>query len=371
MALKILYITNKISPPGGLERVLALKTSSLADDFSYEVHIITLNQGNESVFHHFSPRIHMHDLRVAGTGLSKLWQYVSQIRAKVAEIRPDVIDVCDDGLKGFFIPVLLQFRYPLVYERHVSKTIEYNAERIGALQKMAIRVKYLIMNILARTFDAFVVLTEGNTREWNLPNMMVIGNPLTFYPEQVSSLENKVVMAAGRHVYQKGFELLLEAWAHIHHQFPDWKLKIYGKPESGVDLFDYRAKLKLESSVELIPPVQDIDQKYLEASVYALSSRFEGFGMVLTEAMACGVPCVSFDCPCGPSDIISHEQDGLLVSNGDIKALANGLALLMANQELRKQMGQMARQSVLRYSKNATMQIWSRLFTQLSSKKRR
>jgi glycosyltransferase involved in cell wall biosynthesis len=365
MPIRILYITNKISPPGGLERVLAIKTSSLAEDFGYEVHILTLNQGNEPVFHDFSPKIQMHDVEVKGNPFVYLWQYASKIQAKVAEIQPDVIDVCDDGLKGFFLPLILGRRKKLVYERHVSKVIEFNAPEMGLLKWNFIRFKFFLMDFLALYFSRFVVLTPGNVAEWKCHNLEVISNPLTFLPETFSSLENKKVIAVGRHVFQKGFELLLQAWARLMKDFPDWKLEIYGNPESGVDLFALRQSLGLEQSVALLPPEKNIEEKYLEASVYALSSRFEGFGMVLIEAMACGVPCVSFDCPCGPSDIIENGVDGLLVENGNVEKLASGLAFLMKNEAERKRMGQVARHSVQRFSKKETMEKWDQLFRKL------
>jgi glycosyltransferase involved in cell wall biosynthesis len=370
--MRILYITNKISPAGGLERVLAIKTSAMADDFGHDVHILTLNQGKEEVFHAFSPRIRMHDISVPSFPISFVWAYVKGIRALVAAIEPDIVDVCDDGLKAFFVPLILGKGIPVVYERHVSKVIEFNAPGDSWLKRMVVSLKYRLMQALAPGFARFVVLTAGNVPEWGqLPNLVVQPNPLTFYPDRVSTLSNKRVLAIGRHAYQKGFDLLLEAWKLVQEKHPDWRLDLYGKEDPSLGLQNLAGRLKLESSVHFFEPVSDIENQYLEASVYVLSSRFEGFGMVLTEAMACGVPCVSFDCPCGPSDIIQHEADGLLVSNGDVAGLADAVCRLISDQELRRQMGKNARKNVLRFSRSETVAQWDSLFSALTTLNRK
>jgi glycosyltransferase involved in cell wall biosynthesis len=348
--MRILYITNKISPAGGLERVLAIKTSALADDFGHEVHILTLNQGSEEVFHAFSPKIRMHDLSIPSSPVSYAKAYAVGIQTIVRKIQPDVVDVCDDGLKAFFVPLILGKKVPVVYERHVSKVIEFNAPGRSWLKRAVVGLKYRLMQALAPGFTRFVVLTKGNVSEWGkLPNLIVQPNPLTFYPDRTSDLNGKRVLAIGRHAYQKGFDLLLQAWKTVQEKHPDW----------------------VDGTVRFFEPVRNIENQYLEASVYVLSSRFEGFGMVLTEAMACGVPCVSFDCPCGPADIIRHEEDGLLVPDGDVEGLAKSVSRLISDPSLRQSMGKRAREHVLRFSQSETVAQWDQLFWNLITPKPR
>ncbi|HPI09967.1 MAG TPA: glycosyltransferase family 4 protein [Catalimonadaceae bacterium] len=363
--MKILYITNKISPSGGLERVLAIKTSGLAEQFQHEVHIVTLNQKDEPVFHDFSPKIRMHDLAVPVGTLSYLTGYISAIRKIIEEINPDLIDVCDDGVKAFLVPWIAGKKYPVVYERHVSKTIEFNSDSTGFVKKLIIRLKFSLMDSLGKNFARFVVLTNGNKLEWSLPNVEVIPNPLTFYPDSTSSLENKKVLAIGRHSFQKGFDHLLQAWKIVSNRHPDWILDLYGKEDPAIGLRKLCKDLQLDGTVQFHDPVKNIEEQYLASSIYALSSRFEGFGMVLTEAMACGVPCVSYDCPCGPSDIITSGEDGILVENGDITQLAEKICFLIENEAERKRMGSNARKSVTRYSGNEILAKWHNLFTGL------
>lgn len=362
----LLYITNQICGPGGLERVLSVKASNLADNFSYKVHILTLNQGDEPLFYAFSKAITYHDISVGGNPLAYIKQYKNGIKNIVAKVNPDIILVCDDGLKGFFLPLLLKKPCPMIYERHVSKMIELNhRKRTGIKGKLLIRFKFGLMNFAGRYYDKFVVLTEGNTKEWNFKNLAVIPNPLPFYPDEVATLDSKKVLAVGKLSEQKGFDLLLQSWNKVAKKFPDWTLHIFGKGNDQGLLDTYCDTHNLTDSVTIHEPSKEIIKEYQDASLYVLSSRFEGFGMVLIEAMACGVPCVSFDCPYGPSDIVSDKKDGLLVTNGDIDMLATSMETLMGDTDLRSQYGKKARDTVRKYEADAICRKWDGLFTDL------
>ena len=173
-----------------------------------------------------------------------------------------------------------------------------------------------------KRLDKFIVLTEEDKASWTeLSNVEVIPDPLAFDITEVSPLKAKRVIAVGRYVYQKGFDLLLQAWAKIEKLFPDWELAIYGMGDrSSYENLAQQLGINM-NRCHLNGSTQNIRKEYLESSLFVFSSRFEGFGMVLIEAMACGLPVVSFDCPCGPKDIVSHDEDGLLVPSGDIDKL--------------------------------------------------
>ena len=363
--IKLVYITNQICGSGGLERVLSIKASYLSDILRYEVHIITLNQGNTPLFYKFSPNLIYHDISATGNKLIYAIKYIKGLRKTVQKINPDVISVCDDGLKGFFVPYILGKPCPMVYERHVSKNIEIKTDNISLITKLKLACIFRLMHRGAKIYNKFIVLTKGSLREWNLNNLMVIPNPLSFYPNTSSTLHTKKVIAVGKHCRQKGYDRLLKSWVSIAKQFPDWALEIYGTIDKDEGIKDLANKLGISKSVTCFPPVKNIQVKYQSASVYVMSSRYEGFGMVLIEAMAYGVPCVSFDCPYGPSDIIQNGVDGYIVPNGDVKALSEKLALLMEDKGLREKMGANSRMNVLRFMPETIMSKWDILFKSL------
>jgi glycosyltransferase involved in cell wall biosynthesis len=280
-------------------------------------------------------------------------------------IQPDIICVCDDGLKAFFIPQFLKTKAPIIYERHVSKEIEMN-EKFNLLKKISIKIKWMLMNCLAPYFSSFIVLTNGNVNEWkHLKNLKVIPNPLSFCSEQSSSLRSKKVIAVGKQGYQKGYDRLLPAWKKVVEKHPDWHLEIYGTIAPEMKLAAQAQELNIENSVHFYPPEKDIQSKYLEASIYVMPSRFEGFGMVLIEAMTCGLPCVSFDCPHGPADIITHGEDGFLIENGNIEQMANSVMQLIGDELFRIKMGNSAKQNVQRFLPEHIMRQWDVLFESL------
>ncbi len=364
--MRLLYITNQICGAAGLERVLSIKAKLLAEAYHYDVHIITLNQGDMPLFYDFGNAITYHDIELPQNKLGYLKGYVKQLRSYVKKIQPDVISVCDDGLKGFFVPLLIGKPCKMIYERHVSKEIEKENDTFKLLPWLKRKLTFNLMYFGGRYYDKFVVLTKGNLNEWPLKNTMVINNPLSFSDTVPrSTLTNKIVLAVGRHDYQKGYERLLESWRLVMQQHSDWKLHIYGKKNPSIKLDALAQTLNITNAVSFFDPVKDISNVYQNSSIFALSSRYEGFGMVLTEAMVHGVPCVSFDCPYGPSDIIDHDVNGVLIKNGDTEAFAKALSKLMSNEDLRLQMGQAAKEKASHFKPEKILNEWDALFRSL------
>lgn len=359
--MKLLYITNGINGSGGLERVLSVKASLLVEDFGYEVSVMVLNEAHQNPFYEFSPKIKFYSIDVGGNPFRYWKSYKNGIRKTVNEINPDIISVCDDGLKAFFIPQFLKTKAKIIYERHVSKLVEARTGQ-SFFKKITTQTKWFLMEKLAKKFSKFIVLTDGNKNEWrSLKNIEVIPNPLSFYPDKSSDLESKTVICVGKISYQKGQDLLVKAWQKVCEKYPDWRLELYGKANE-----DYLNTENLkQKNIFFFPPEKNIEQKYLESSVYVMSSRFEGFGMVLIEAMACGVPCVSFDCDYGPGDIIADNEDGFLAEKENTDDLAEKLMLLIENEAMRKNFGKNAKENVKRFLPENILLKWDDLFKSL------
>jgi glycosyltransferase involved in cell wall biosynthesis len=183
-----------------------------------------------------------------------------------------------------------------------------------------------------------------------------------------SNCNSNHVIFVGRITYQKGLDALIEVWKLVHEKHPDWFLDIYGEGE----LKEYYENIieKLNINILIHHPESTILQRYCESSMLLLTSVYEPFGLVLPEAMSCGVPVVAFDCPYGPADIITDGVDGFLVKNRDINEFANRVCQLIEDKELRVQMGQAAVKSAQRYRADIIMAKWKELFERLCQKEK-
>jgi glycosyltransferase involved in cell wall biosynthesis len=208
-------------------------------------------------------------------------------------------------------------------------------------------------------------VTQQGKNEWGSKNLAVIPNPLWFSSDVVSSLTNKRVIAVGRHAYEKGYDRMFAAWKQVVDKYPGWTLDIYGDDNPEYNIRQLARDAGVDKNVNFIPSTKNIIDAYLESSICIMTSRYEGFGMVLLEAMACGVPCVAFNCPVGPSDIISNTIDGVLVEDGNIEDLVKSVLLLIEDTALRLEMGAKAKKSSEAYNLDVIMQQWDTLFKSL------
>ena len=219
--------------------------------------------------------------------------------------------------------------------------------------------------------NAVLTLTNKDTLRYKevLPNASIQKLTNSIPIEDVKGVDytNKVIVAAGRLVDQKGFDLLIKSFSLIKDEFPDWKVKIYGQGKEYVNLEFLIQENELYNQVHLMGPSRTMNQDLSKASIYALTSRYEGFGMVIAEAMAVGLPVVSFNCPEGPEEIISHGEDGYLVSAEDINEFSMYLKKLMNDQDLRTKLGNNAKINVKRYSTSSIGQEWVKLLNSFRS----
>jgi glycosyltransferase involved in cell wall biosynthesis len=360
--MKILYVVPKINNEGGVARVLSVKTNYLVENFGDEVHILTQNGGNNPLFYNFNDKIALHDMFLQGNKISFFLQYVKELKKVLLNINPDLIIVCDNGLKGYTIPFILKTNKPIVFECHGSKYIE---EKAQTKYFSSTKIKLIFKELSAKKFTKFVGLSKESLKEWNLKNGAIIPNPLWFEASRFAHLKSKKVIAIGRHSYEKGLDRILEIWQKVIEKHPDWSLEIYGKSNENQELQKLANSLNINNNVTFFEPVENINDKYLEASIVAMTSRTEGFGMVLIEAMALGLPCVAYDCPCGPRSIIQNNENGFLVEDGNIDSFVQKMELLIEDENLRIQMGKNAHKSIKIYDLDSIMQQWKSLFENL------
>lgn len=374
--LKIVYCTPALYMAGGVERVLTLKANYFAEHFGYDITIILTEGKDKPLFYPLSDKIKVVNLDIGFetlwtcSFLKKIWVYLRKQRVykrrlseELMRIRPDITIsllrreinfLCDikDGSKK-------------IGELHVNRENYRNFEANDTNVVKRLFSKFWMRSLVShlKRLDRFVVLTEEDKRSWvELHNVEVIPDPLAFPIDKLSPLTKKRVIAVGRYVYQKGFDLLLQAWSQVAEQFPEWELAIYGMGDRAPyekiidDLQIDRSRCHLNASTN------DIRQEYLNSSLFVFSSRFEGFGMVLIEAMACGLPVISFDCPCGPKDIVRHDEDGLLVPVGNVDLLANAMHQVMSDAMKRTLMASVAVKNVQRFRISEVAKRWEALF---------
>lgn len=378
--MKLVYCILDYHSPGGTDRTLSIQANYFAEK-GHEVHIVsTENPSAAEPFYKFSGKIKFHNLKINYHEVDGRLNpvcilkriYLGNLHRKrlsklLETIKPDITV----GLMGHETSFLASMKdgSRKVAQFHFFryfKDIEYKYNSVPLLKKWFAQVKEFRKWKHIKDYDAFVVLTKEDAENWKeFDNVYVIPNALPFDCTETSDCENKLVLSVGRLVYQKGYDILVRAWKKVNDIHKDWKLVIYGKGEDYDKITEEIKINNLQDSFLICPPAGNIQDKYKDASIYVLSSRYEGFGMVLMEAMSCGVPSVSFTCPCGPSDIVKDGEDGFLVPVGDVEMLAERICRLIENDELRKAMGQNARNNMQRYSVDKVMKEWEKLFERL------
>lgn len=375
--MKILYQIHSTYNPGGMERVLLNKVRYLVEEKGWDVAVVTTDQHGRPSFYPFPEGVRMIDLVVNYSDdngrpfMQKLLGYFrrrqvhkKRLKALLEEERPDIVDCFYPG-ECSFVPSLSDGSKK-VMELHQSKLFHHQYNRSG-LMGLADKVRARMDERLVRRFDRFVVLTQEDKEMWGeMPGIRVIPNAANFIAEKYSDCTAKRVIAVGRLDYQKSFDRLIQVWEKVHLQMPQWRLDIFGQGEWQEMLQRLIDERGLQEVVKLNAPTKNIGKEYSESSMLVMSSHYEGFPMVMIEAMACGLPAVCFDFKCGPRDIIVEGENGLIVPDGDIEALAEAMVRLMKDDELRKRMGENAKKVVEIYSEDRVMGLWVNLFEEIS-----
>lgn len=382
--MKIVYIYHSFIFKGGIERVFCDKMNYLAQNTSYDVTFITFEQGNHPFAYKLNDRIKVVDINCR---FAELWNYniikrnilnfilrrklKKCLTATLKKESPDIVISTTEDIKYNYCIFNLPYRFIVESHVHMKEIIKSSTKKqffIHSISKIFFKWKLSKIN----KCKLLVALTDADKRDWSKvinSDIIIIPNILTFYPDKITdySKRSKRILCVGRLTKQKGFDLMIKVWAKIADKHKDWKVDIYGDGELNNTLNGLIKNYCLDESITIHPATNHIYDEYMDSSIFAFSSRFEGFGLVLIEAMSCGVPCISFDCPHGPSEIITNGRNGLLVQNGNIDEFANSLDSMINNYEQRKFMSINARIDSQKYKRENIMPQWIELFETLSN----
>ena len=380
--IRIIYVLKSLAQKAGLDRVIADKINYLAR-LGYEINLVTYEQGQHPLSYDIHPSVKHFDLDTRFFALAKyplllrLYHFIKmkktfrmRLRKIVRDTEPSIIITTTYSLKIAKELLKEKRNAKTIIESHINfdsvlRQNDYHNFVLKSLFKLYDKINLNALN----KYDVLVALTNSDASQWkNLGiNVCIIPNPVTLYPKMTDTIkpEYNRILAVGRLNHQKGFDKLISAFSLISNDHPLWHIDIYGHGELREELQKDIIKRGLENRIIINPPKEDIYHEYFNSDFYVLSSSFEGLPLVLIEAMSCALPCVSFDCPYGPSEIITDGIDGLLVRNGNVEELAQKMAWMITHPEERKEMAKKARKNAEKYKIDNIMKQWHMLFNTL------
>lgn len=378
--MNLLYCIPHLYNSGGMERVLTQKVNWLAAHTDYTITIVTTEPtptGTPKCYFPLSEKVQVVELNIDFNAdytkplLPKYCAHMRRMRAYKRALTEYIvqhgIELCI-SLGGKEIAFLRHLPCRTIAEMHFAmdqrrQLIEANHKSLFWSLVGEVRTRQLVQAV--KPLERLVVLTEADKAAWEkagCTNVTVIPNPCSLDGQKVSikSAKSKTILAVGRLHEQKGFDLLLQAWKPIEKTYSDWSLRIVGEGPKRAEL---EAQIESQSlkRVVLAGATNNVLDEYEAASIFVLSSRYEGFSLVLAEAMWCGTPCVSFDCPHGPAELLADDR-GWLVPNGDIAELTAQIAYALSHPEEALKRAQKAQSFVqTTYSEAAIMPQWVQL----------
>ncbi len=344
--MKIFFVIRGLHDHGGIERVTSVVASELGRR-SYEVGIICLQKGeayfplHESVVRHYLSCSRFSRIR----HLKRLYK---------AE-RPDIVVFL--GSHRSFMNLPAAKGIPSITWEHFNANINWHP-----LHKLSRR-------LAVRHCRRIVTLTQRDAQNYanifGASNAVCIPNPITVENIEISPRTTKRVLAIGRLAGQKGFDMLLDAWSKVEERKKGWNLRIVGSGSHLKRLQQQIQRNGIGDSAEIVPATKDVVSEYKNASMLVMSSRYEGFGLVLLEAMTAGLPIVSFDCEAGPGEIVVHNETGLLLPPEDVNRLAEALNTLMKDKDLQDKFAEKAIERAQIFSVASIITQWENLFHEI------
>ena len=386
--MRIAFLCNNFKSLNGVERIWSQKLSLLAEREDDQVFLITYNQYGAPYSFPLSEKVRHIDLAtryISRCSFSGIWQYFDRYKSELAfrhalndclmTVRPDIV-VCSD-MHVANLKALLSVKMPVVriVECHCGRSAYF--EDLAKIKGLFEKTKqYLLKKRLLRAvsrFDRIVVMTEAERADWKQKDKVVsIPNMLVRYPKEIRKDRHlyRRVITVGRYAYQKGYDLLLKAWRTVEERHPDWSLDIYGSFDGGMGEYEQlqrQTEILGLNTVSLYSATTDIYSSYLESDIYVSASRFESFGLVLVEAMACGLPVVGFESLYGPVSIIKDGSTGVLVPPHDTQQLAEAICQMIEHPEERVRMGENGRLEAKKYLPEQIMPLWRDFYESLGT----
>ena len=371
---KILIVVPDLSIVGGRERVVANLSNELVKN--YKIYIISIFNANKNIVFDYSKNIELIKLsnikeitlpnvknpffKILRELARPLARFANRIIIKIMsrrfiklakKIEPDIIiDNSDSFINGKFV-----LKNSAVIKLIHGKFDIYKNFNLDGLQNFVLLSSQELDNYKTKYPNA---------------NFYIIPNFLPNISNLNTNYSQKVVVSVGRLSKEKGFLRLIDIWKLIQDskEFKDWKLHIVGDGELKEKIENKIRDLNLTNSIILKPFTKDVESEYLSASIYAMTSHFEGFGMVLIEAQSYALPTISFDIATGPRDIIENDKSGYLIEDNDLNKYATKLKTLMQDENLRAKMGTKSKEIVKsKFSKEVVMKQWMELFERIKN----
>lgn len=356
---KIIFFTGSQALSGGTERACA-NVANLLISYGFETTILSQYEGKRSA-HEVDPNVKLHELNVKRKkGIRGYFGTIFKLLCYVRKHRPDIVIAVESLSFLYFLPLVVFPKRPvLINWEHFNARVLLGKRSRGWSRKLAVFLADHV--VVLSDADKAIWISELKcsqskiTRIYNVNPLETARRP--FYSSAQKS--NPSAIAVGRLTYQKGFDLLIRSWSMIPETVRDgWQLNIYGEGPDRDFLQRKIISLNLDHQISLSGQTADILAEYTKSDFFILSSRFEGFGLVLLEALSCGLPVISFDCFAGPSEIISEGNNGILVPPSDIVLLSRAISALMQNDAMRTKMARIDKNTLDRFSSGVIGLEW-------------
>ena len=376
--MNIIYCIGNLASPGGAERVLVNKANYLAALGDYHVTILIANQDKKNYAYKIDDGINVMDMMINESQhfiysipLIGFFYKIGILKKKyqkvINQINPDIVINVERGFEDFILPSLEPKRISIRESHSSLQAVNLMSSSGSSSLKKNFFTK--LYNRQLTKFDKVVLLTEEDRIYRNYKNGdTVIPNLISAFDSDPNyDVNSKKVISVGRLDVFKNFKDQIEVWKEVVKKFPSWTLHIYGEGPEKPALEKLIHNYHLKNNVFLEGRTNEVEKVLKSGSFFLFTSKAEGFGMVLVEAMQMGLPVVSYDCPCGPKDIISDGNDGFLVPLNDKRILESKITSLITDDHLRTKMSEQAIKKSKMFSEKIIMPQWIELFNQLKN----